>query len=104
MVFCVCCFLLYFETYLKVFVYRCADEKYSIPANNYLPTLNLHNFAELLGFIRFIYILCFEEVLIRRPSCFSGDIFMVFRSFSSCNMVYNLHVLFILYIFVDARQ
>ena len=34
-VFCVCCFSFYSETYPKVFVYCCADEKYSLPAHNY---------------------------------------------------------------------
>ena len=94
------CFIL---KHPKIFIYCCADEKYSVPGNSYLPTLNLQNFAELLEFIRFTYILFFEEELTRRPSCLSGDIFMVFRSFSSCNMEYNLYVFFF-YEFVDARQ
>ena len=53
-VFCVCCFSIYFETYPKVFVYCCADEKYSLQANIYLPTLNLQNFDKLFGFNKFI--------------------------------------------------
>ena len=100
-VFYVCCFSFYFETYPKIFVYCCADEKYSHPAHNYPPTLNLQNFDKLLGFTRFIciyiFFFFFEEELTRRPSCLSSNIFKVFRSFSSCNYV-------VFYIFVDARQ
>ena len=99
--------LLHLPTLRLVYVtcYWFVTTFYSVPAKNYLPTLNLQNFAELLGFIRYIYIYTlffFEEELTWRPSCLSGNSFMVFRSFSSCNMEYNLYAFF--YIFVDTRQ
>ena len=65
-VYCVCCFLFYFEAYPKIFVSCCADEKYSVPANKYQPTLNLRYFAELLGLIRYIAYYIYMLLSLRR--------------------------------------